>query len=196
MAVSLAVLGTVAVTASVATALSLGDGDSDGARALFGRGGRGRDGRRRHFQDQGARRPGPPSVGRWNAIELAQDEDVVGVVGPLRTSVAQEMRTVPTVGVQGYVGARFLYREAKKTKAYVIDGKETFGSSLAAGFKTEFRKVGGTVVGADHVGAQDKDFSALVAEVKQSGAEVVYYGGGPAAARRLGPSWNGREPMS
>ncbi|MEU6678679.1 ABC transporter substrate-binding protein [Streptomyces sp. NPDC046925] len=95
-------------------------------------------------------------------------------------------RTVPTNAVQGYVGARFLHREAKKSKAYVIHDTGNYGASLAAGFETEFRKLGGKVVGADHVHAQDEDFSAVVARVKNSGADVVYYGGEAPAAGRLG----------
>ncbi|MEV4557548.1 branched-chain amino acid ABC transporter substrate-binding protein [Kitasatospora sp. NPDC049285] len=90
---------------------------------------------------------------------------------------ASYFRTATTDVVQGKFAAQYLYSEAKKTKVYVIDDKKTYGAGLAAIFQEEFKKLGGTVVGADHINPDDKDFSAVATKVASSGADSVYYGG-------------------
>ncbi|MFJ5924253.1 ABC transporter substrate-binding protein [Kitasatospora sp. NPDC092948] len=158
-----------------------------------------------------------PTSGKQNAAALVDMKDVVGVVGPLNSSVSQTMqkvfndakltqvspantspelslgpdwgsskftrpyasyfRTATTDVVQGKYAAQYLFTEAKKTKVYVIDDKKTYGAGLAAIFQDEFKKLGGTVVGTDHINPDDKDFSAVATKVASSGADSVYYGG-------------------
>ncbi|KDN86242.1 branched-chain amino acid ABC transporter substrate-binding protein [Kitasatospora sp. NPDC059646] len=158
-----------------------------------------------------------PTSGKQNATALVDMKDVVGVVGPLNSSVSQTMqkvfndgkltqvspantspelslgpdwgsskftrqyatyfRTATTDVVQGKFAAQYLFNEAKKTKVYVIDDKKTYGAGLAAIFQDEFKKLGGTVVGTDHINPDDKDFSAVATKVASSGADSVYYGG-------------------
>ncbi|BAJ27851.1 putative branched-chain amino acid ABC transporter substrate-binding protein [Kitasatospora setae KM-6054] len=158
-----------------------------------------------------------PTTGKQNATALVDSKDVVGVVGPLNSSVSQTMqkvfddgklaqvspsntnpelslgakwgdnqfvrqyksyfRTATTDVVQGKFAAQYLYNDAKKTKVYVIDDKKTYGAGLAAIFADEFKKLGGTVVGSDHINPGDKDFSAVATKVASSGADSVYYGG-------------------
>ncbi|MFF4649083.1 branched-chain amino acid ABC transporter substrate-binding protein [Streptomyces sp. NPDC001380] len=163
------------------------------------------------------------SSGQQNATALVADKSVLGVVGPLNSSVAQSMqkvfdeaklvevspantnpaltqgdswasgtkarpfksyfRTATTDAIQGPFAAQYLYNEAKKTKVFVVDDKKTYGAGLAGTFKGEFTKLKGTVVGEDHVNPDDRDFSAIVTKIKNSGAQAVYYGGEyPAAA--------------
>ncbi|MGW4693816.1 branched-chain amino acid ABC transporter substrate-binding protein [Kitasatospora cineracea] len=158
-----------------------------------------------------------PTTGKQNATALVDTKGVVGVVGPLNSSVSQTMqkvfddaklaqvspantspelslgpkwgenqfarqyksyfRTATTDVVQGKFAAQYLYNDAKKTKVYVIDDKKTYGAGLAAIFQAEFKQLGGTVVGADHINPGDKDFSAVATKVASSGADSVYYGG-------------------
>ncbi|MEV0966338.1 MULTISPECIES: branched-chain amino acid ABC transporter substrate-binding protein [unclassified Streptomyces] len=158
-----------------------------------------------------------PSSGQQNATKLVADKDVLGVVGPLNSSVAESMqkvfddaklvqvspantnpaltqgpnwntgdknrpykayfRTATTDAIQGPFAAQYIVNKAKKTKAFIIDDKKTYGAGLAATFKAEFEKLGGKVVGTDHVNPEAKDFSAVATKVKNSGADVVYYGG-------------------
>ncbi|WP_189271313.1 branched-chain amino acid ABC transporter substrate-binding protein [Kitasatospora griseola] len=158
-----------------------------------------------------------PTSGKQNATALVDMKDVVGVVGPLNSSVSQTMqkvfndakltqvspantspelslgpdwgsskftrpyasyfRTATTDVVQGKYAAQYLFNEAKKTKVYVIDDKKTYGAGLAAIFQEEFKKLGGTVAGSDHINPDDKDFSAVATKVASSGADSVYYGG-------------------
>lgn len=166
-----------------------------------------------------------PAPGQQNATQLVADNTVLGVVGPLNSSVAQSMqqifndanlvdispantgvaltqgekwatgdkkrpfksyfRTATTDAVQGPFAAQFLYTDSKKTKVFIIDDQKTYGAGLAATFKSEFTKLGGTVAGEEHVNPDDRDFSAIVTKVKSSGAEAVYYGGEYPAAGPL-----------
>jgi branched-chain amino acid transport system substrate-binding protein len=157
-----------------------------------------------------------PSSGQQNASTLVADKDVLGVVGPLNSSVAESMqkvfddaklvqispantgpgltqganwqtkkerqyksyfRTATTDAIQGPFAAQYVFNDAKKKKVFVIDDKKTYGAGLASTFTAEFKKIGGQVVGTDHIDPDTKDFSAVATKVKNSGADVVYYGG-------------------
>ncbi|WP_406002734.1 branched-chain amino acid ABC transporter substrate-binding protein [Streptomyces sp. NBC_00829] len=157
-----------------------------------------------------------PSSGQQNATQLVADKSVLGVVGPLNSSVAQSMqkvfdtaqlvevsvntnpsltqgdgwdkgkkarpfksyfRTATTDAIQGPFAADYLFNEAKKKKVFVVDDKKTYGAGLAATFSAQFTKLGGTVVGTEHVNPESKDFGSVATKIKGSGAEVVYYGG-------------------
>ncbi|MFF0726542.1 branched-chain amino acid ABC transporter substrate-binding protein [Streptomyces sp. NPDC004134] len=86
-------------------------------------------------------------------------------------------RVSTTDAIQGPYAAQYLYNEQKLKKVFVIDDKKTYGAGLAGTFADEFEKLGGKVVGTDHVNPDDKDFAAIATKVKNSGAEFVYYGG-------------------
>ncbi|WP_055491760.1 branched-chain amino acid ABC transporter substrate-binding protein [Streptomyces sp. TP-A0356] len=86
-------------------------------------------------------------------------------------------RTATTDAIQGPFAAQYVYNTAKKKKVFVIDDKKTYGAGLAATFTEEFKKLGGQVAGTEHINPDTKDFSAVATKVKNSGAEVVYYGG-------------------
>ncbi|MFF3941305.1 branched-chain amino acid ABC transporter substrate-binding protein [Streptomyces phaeofaciens] len=157
-----------------------------------------------------------PSSGQQNATKLVADKTVLGVVGPLNSSVAESMqkvfddaklvevspantnpaltqgtdwatakkrvyksyfRTATTDAIQGPFAAQYLVNDAKKKKVFVIDDKKTYGAGLAGTFTAEFKKLGGKVVGTEHINPDSKDFSAIATTVKNSGADVVYYGG-------------------
>ncbi|MET9929710.1 MULTISPECIES: branched-chain amino acid ABC transporter substrate-binding protein [unclassified Streptomyces] len=166
-----------------------------------------------------------PSAGQQNATKFVADKTVLGVVGPLNSSVAESMqkvfddaklaqvspantnpalsqgvnwstgdkkrgytsyfRTATTDAIQGPFAAQYVVKEAKKTKAFIIDDKKTYGAGLAGTFKTEFEKLGGKILGTEHINPDTKDFSAVATKVKSSGADVVYYGGEYPAAGPL-----------
>ncbi|MFG3049865.1 branched-chain amino acid ABC transporter substrate-binding protein [Kitasatospora sp. NPDC048239] len=177
------------------------------------------------FQIKALDDTGKPAPGQQNATQLVADKDVIGVVGPLNSSVAQSMqqifndanlvqispantgvalsqgekwasgvkarpfksyfRTATTDAVQGPFAADFLAKDAKKTKVFLIDDQKTYGAGLAATFKAQFIKNGGTIVNEEHVNPDDRDFAAVVTKVRSSGAEAVYYGGEYPAAGPL-----------
>ncbi|MFF5702610.1 branched-chain amino acid ABC transporter substrate-binding protein [Streptomyces sp. NPDC012794] len=165
------------------------------------------------------------SSGQQNATKLTANKDVLGVVGPLNSSVSEAMqkvfddaklaqispantspsltqgpkwaegqktrtyksyfRTATTDAIQGPYAAQYLFNKAGKKKVFIIDDKKTYGAGLAATFKGEFTKLGGAVAGEGHIDPESKDFSAIVTQVKSSGADVVYYGGEYPAAGPL-----------
>ncbi|MFB7270259.1 branched-chain amino acid ABC transporter substrate-binding protein [Streptomyces sp. NPDC056244] len=86
-------------------------------------------------------------------------------------------RTATTDAIQGPYAAQYMYNEKKLKKVYVIDDKKTYGAGLAATFSTEFTKLGGQIVGTDHINPDDKDFSAVASKVAQAKPDFVYYGG-------------------
>ncbi|CQR64589.1 branched-chain amino acid ABC transporter substrate-binding protein [Streptomyces leeuwenhoekii] len=168
------------------------------------------------FEIQALDDQGQPSAGQQNATKFVADKEVLGVVGPLNSSVGESMqkvfddaklvqvspantgpsltqgpdwrtkkvrqytsyfRTATTDAVQGPFAAQYVYNDYKKKKVFVIDDKKTYGAGLAATFTDEFKKLGGKVVGTEHINPDSKDFSAVATKVKNSGADVVYYGG-------------------
>ncbi|MCC5034480.1 branched-chain amino acid ABC transporter substrate-binding protein [Streptomyces sp. WAC 00631] len=109
------------------------------------------------------------------APELTQGKDWRSgkKVRPFKTY----FRTSTTDAVQGPYAAQYMFEEKKLKKVFVIDDKKTYGAGLAGTFKDEFVKLGGKVVGTDHVNPEDTDFSAIATKVSNSDADFVYYGG-------------------
>ncbi|MER7763723.1 bifunctional serine/threonine-protein kinase/ABC transporter substrate-binding protein [Streptomyces sp. NPDC097619] len=97
--------------------------------------------------------------------------------GTLSRPYGTYFRTMAPDVVQGPFAARHLYTEAGKTKVYVIDDGGAYGTALAAGFTTEFERLGGTVVGAERVAAGAREFPGVAGKVRASGAEAVWFGG-------------------
>ncbi|MGW7055235.1 branched-chain amino acid ABC transporter substrate-binding protein [Streptomyces sp. NPDC054887] len=169
------------------------------------------------FKIEGLDDQAVPASGQTNATKLVGNKDVIGVVGPLNSGVAQSMqsvfekagvvqvspantnpalsqgdnwakgdlqrpfktyfRTAATDVVQGKFAAQYLYNDAKKRKVYVVDDKQTYGAGLAAIFSAEFKRLGGKVVGTDHVTVKETDFSSTADKVKAAKADSVYFGG-------------------
>lgn len=86
-------------------------------------------------------------------------------------------RTATTDVIQGRFAAQYYYNDAKKRKVFVVDDKQTYGAGLAKIFSEEFKRLGGKVVGTDHLTVKETDFSGIAGKVKSSGADSVYFGG-------------------
>lgn len=155
-----------------------------------------------------------PDVGKNAATKLASDDQVVGVVGPLNSSVGQSVipvlaaasivevspantnpsltqgedlanpkrpyanyfRTCTTDAVQGPFAAQYLLESGIKTVATIHD-KKAYGQGLVENFTSAFEKGGGTIVAAETINPDDKDFSAVISKVKAAKPKAVYYGG-------------------
>ncbi|MEW2619693.1 branched-chain amino acid ABC transporter substrate-binding protein [Streptomyces sp. NPDC048106] len=108
------------------------------------------------------------------APELTQGKDwQTKKVRPFKTY----FRTATTDALQGAFAADYAYNGLHKKKAFVVDDKQTYGAGLSKIFKDQFAKQGGKVIGTDHVSVGDRDFSTLVTKIKNSGADILYYGG-------------------
>ncbi|NUP44945.1 MAG: branched-chain amino acid ABC transporter substrate-binding protein [Streptomyces sp.] len=86
-------------------------------------------------------------------------------------------RTATTDVIQGRFAAQYYYNDAKKRKVFVVDDKQTYGAGLAKIFAAEFKRLGGKVVGTDHLTVKETDFSGIAGKVKTTGADSVYFGG-------------------
>lgn len=86
-------------------------------------------------------------------------------------------RTATTDIIQGRFAAQYYYNDAKKRKVFVVDDKQTYGAGLASIFAEEFERLGGKVVGTDHLTVKETDFSGIADKVKSKGADSVYFGG-------------------
>ncbi|WP_043487820.1 MULTISPECIES: branched-chain amino acid ABC transporter substrate-binding protein [Streptomyces] len=86
-------------------------------------------------------------------------------------------RTATTDVIQGRFAAQYYYKDAKKRKVFVVDDKQTYGAGLSKIFAQEFKRLGGKVVGTDHLTVKETDFSGIADKVKSTGADSVYFGG-------------------
>jgi branched-chain amino acid transport system substrate-binding protein len=86
-------------------------------------------------------------------------------------------RTATTDANQGGYAADYAYNKAKKKNVFVVDDKQTYGAGLAGIFKGKFASLGGKIAGTDHVNTGDTDYSTLVTKIKNSHADMLYYGG-------------------
>jgi branched-chain amino acid transport system substrate-binding protein len=85
-------------------------------------------------------------------------------------------RTCTTDDVQGPFGAKYMLDKGIKKVATIHD-KKTYGQGLVAAFTDGFKSGGGTIVDAETINPDDKDFSAVISKVKNANPEAIYYGG-------------------
>ncbi|MGQ0837794.1 branched-chain amino acid ABC transporter substrate-binding protein [Actinokineospora sp.] len=86
-------------------------------------------------------------------------------------------RVCATDDLQGPFAAKYLVGKAgKKNIAIITDGK-TYGEGLAAEFKKQAEKDGAKIATSAKVGERDTDFSGVIASIRGSNPDAVYYGG-------------------
>jgi branched-chain amino acid transport system substrate-binding protein len=86
-------------------------------------------------------------------------------------------RVATTDAVQGPFAADYLVNTVGITQIAVIDDGKTYGAGLAAAFAAEAQRLGATIVSQQRVGEQDTDFSGVIAAIRPSNPQAVYYGG-------------------
>jgi branched-chain amino acid transport system substrate-binding protein len=102
---------------------------------------------------------------------------VAYAIHPDITRTGDFMFRVSAMGeVQGRAGAK-LINDLGKKKVALINIKNDFGQSLAAGFKEGAAKFGLTILGEHEYSLQDRQFGALVTNVKSQNPEVIYASG-------------------
>jgi branched-chain amino acid transport system substrate-binding protein len=78
---------------------------------------------------------------------------------------------------QGMVWAELARDKLKGKKIAVIHDKTTYGKGLADAALDNMHKFGVKEVLYEGVNTGEKDYSALVSKIKQSGADLIYWGG-------------------
>lgn len=89
---------------------------------------------------------------------------------------ANYFRTCTTDAVQGPFAAQYLLGEGVKKVATIHD-KKSYGQGLVSEFSKAFTAGGGTIVAAETINPDDKNFSAVISKVQGGSPEAVYYGG-------------------
>jgi branched-chain amino acid transport system substrate-binding protein len=78
---------------------------------------------------------------------------------------------------QGQVAGEYILKHFKGKKVAVVHDKTTYGKGLADETKKTMNKGGMKEVLYEGINTGEKDFSALVSKIKQSGADLIYWGG-------------------
>ena len=78
---------------------------------------------------------------------------------------------------QGKVAGAYILKHFKGKKIAVVNDKTTYGKGLADETKKAMNKGGMKEVLYEGINTGEKDYSALVSKIKQSGADLVYFGG-------------------
>ena len=78
---------------------------------------------------------------------------------------------------QGKVAGAYILKHFKGKKVAVVHDKTTYGKGLADETKKAINKGGMKEVLYEGINTGEKDYSALVSKIKQSGADLVYFGG-------------------
>jgi branched-chain amino acid transport system substrate-binding protein len=104
-------------------------------------------------------------------------------------------RVCTTDLIQGPFAAQYLVQKAGKKNLAVIDDGKTYGAGLAETFSQEATKLGAKIVAREKVGEKDTDFSGVIAKIRPSSPDAVYYGGeypvaGPLSAQLAGAGLN------
>lgn len=85
-------------------------------------------------------------------------------------------RVCTTDSRQGSAAAQFARKLGLK-RVYIIDDNETYGLDLANLFETDFKTLGGTVLGHDHLTKDQQDFMALLTKAAAAKPDVIFFGG-------------------
>lgn len=175
--------------------------------------------------DVGAGNTHDPTVGQKNVTDLIGDAEVVGMVGPLNSSVAvaempvanqaplaiispantndcltqntpayecggansQISKLRPTGKVtyfriatldqyQGAALADYGYQTKGYKKVYIIDDTETYGVGLARNFETEWKKIGGTVLGHQSIKVTNS-YESVLTQAAALKPDLIFFGG-------------------
>ena len=78
---------------------------------------------------------------------------------------------------QGEIAAQYILKAFKGKKVALVHDKTTYGQGLADETKKGINKGGIKEVLYEGVNTGEKDYSALVSKIKQSGADLVFFGG-------------------
>jgi branched-chain amino acid transport system substrate-binding protein len=78
---------------------------------------------------------------------------------------------------QGQVAGEYIAKHFKGKKIAIVHDKTTYGKGLADETRKTMGKAGMKDVLYEGVNTGEKDYSALVSKIKQSGADLIYWGG-------------------
>jgi branched-chain amino acid transport system substrate-binding protein len=128
-------------------------------------------------------------IGHYNSGVTIPASDVYAENGILEITPASTNPTVTERGMwnifrtcgrddqQGKVAGDYILAHFKDKKIAFVNDKTTYGKGLADEALKTIKAGGMTEVLNEGVNTGEKDYSALVSKIKQSGADLVYFGG-------------------
>ncbi|MEH6499873.1 MAG: branched-chain amino acid ABC transporter substrate-binding protein [Pseudoalteromonas distincta] len=117
------------------------------------------------------------------ASDIYEDEGILMVTAastsPEITTRGYELvfRTIGLDSLQGPTAGKYIAEQVKPKKVAVIHDKQQYGEGIATAVRDVLKEAGIDVPVFEGVTAGDKDFSALIAKLRQEGVDFVYYGG-------------------
>ncbi len=85
-------------------------------------------------------------------------------------------RVVPADDIQGRNAADFA-KELGIGRVFIIHDREVYGKGVATRFRERAKAIGLTEVGFDGIDTKASNYRSLMAKVRSSGADLVYFGG-------------------
>ncbi|MDX2258294.1 MAG: branched-chain amino acid ABC transporter substrate-binding protein [Hyphomicrobiaceae bacterium] len=128
-------------------------------------------------------------VGHFNSGVSIPSSDVYLENGILMTTPASTNPKVTDRGMwnvfrvcgrddqQGTVAGQYIAKNLPGKKIAVVHDKTPYGQGLAEETKKAINAAGITEVAYEGINVGEKDFAALVAKLKDAGAEIVFFGG-------------------
>jgi branched-chain amino acid transport system substrate-binding protein len=128
-------------------------------------------------------------IGNYNSGVTIPSSEVYQENGILEITPASTNPTVTERGMwnifrtcgrddqQGAVAGGYILKHFKGKKIAVVHDKTTYGKGLADETKKAINAGGVKEVLYEGINTGEKDYSALVSKIKQSGADLVYWGG-------------------
>ncbi|WP_172152795.1 MULTISPECIES: branched-chain amino acid ABC transporter substrate-binding protein [Pseudomonas] len=117
------------------------------------------------------------------ASDIYEDEGIL-MISPASTSpditargYELVFRTIGLDSLQGPTAGNFIADHVKPKAVAVIHDKQQYGEGIATAVKQTLEAKGTKVALFEGINAGDKDFSAMIAKLKQAGVDFVYYGG-------------------
>lgn len=117
------------------------------------------------------------------ASDIYEDEGIL-MISPAATSpditargYQMIFRTIGLDSLQGPTAGKFIAEKLKPANVAVIHDKQQYGEGIATAVKQTLEQAGVKVGLFEGINSGDKDFSSLIAKLKQAGVDFVYYGG-------------------
>ncbi|CFX39747.1 Leu/Ile/Val-binding protein homolog 1 [Candidatus Filomicrobium marinum] len=128
-------------------------------------------------------------IGHFNSGVSIPSSDVYNENGMLMVSPASTNPTFTDRGLwnvfrvcgrddqQGTVAGQYIAHNLADQKVAIVHDKTTYGKGLADETKKALNEAGIQEVLYEGINSGEKDFSALIAKMKEAGAQLVYFGG-------------------
>ena len=117
------------------------------------------------------------------ASDIYEDEGILMVTAASTSPEITErgyqlvFRTIGLDSLQGPTAGKYIVEQVKPKKVAVIHDKQQYGEGIATAVRDVLTEAGIEVPLFEGITAGDKDFSALIAKLRQAGVDFVYYGG-------------------